>query len=192
MVFTTRVTRASIASSDAIANDDTNWYSLYRISTSSGMVLVSPRMWPDTTDTAPNSPMARALQSSTPYSTPHLILGKVTRKKVCKPDAPSEIAASSSWVPCSCISGISARATNGKVTKVVASAMPGTANSTCTLWLCSHGPQYPCAPNNSTNTRPEITGLTENGRSISEIRNVLPGDSNLVMAQAASTPKTTI
>ncbi len=27
-----------------------------------GMVLVSPRMWPETTDTAPNSPMARALR----------------------------------------------------------------------------------------------------------------------------------
>src|SRR3954449_6711913 len=76
------------------------------------MVLVSPRIWPDTTDTAPNSPMARALHSSTPYNRPHLILGRVTRKKVCKPDAPSEIAASSSCVPCSCIKGISERATN--------------------------------------------------------------------------------
>src|SRR3977135_3350788 len=190
MVFTTRVTRASIASSDAIANDDTNWYSLYRISTSSGMVLVSPRMCPETTDTAPNSPIARALQSSTPYSTPHLMLGSVTRKKVCRPDAPSEIAASSSCVPCSCISGISARATNGNVTKMVASAMPGTANSTWMSCACSHGPQYPCAPNSSTKTRPEITGLTENGRSISEIRNVLPGNSNLVIAQAAVTPNT--
>src|ERR1700704_1782888 len=154
------------------------------------MVLVSPRMCPETTDTAPNSPIARALQSSTPYSTPHLIFGKVTRKKVCKPDAPSEIAASSSSVPCSCISGISARATNGNVTKMVASAMPGTANNTWILWLCSHGPQYPCAPNSSTKTRPEITGLTENGRSISEIRKVLPRKSNLAIAQAATTPNT--
>src|ERR1700709_1046069 len=154
------------------------------------MVLVSPRMCPETTETAPNSPMARALQSSTPYNTPHLILGNVTRKKVCSPDAPSEIAASSSSVPCSCISGISARATNGNVTKVVASAMPGTANSTWILCACIHGPQKPCAPNSSTKTRPEITGLTENGRSISEIRNVLPGNSNLVMAQAAITPNT--
>src|SRR5665647_1744668 len=69
------------------------------------MVLVSPRMCPETTDTAPNSPIARALHSSAPYNTPHLILGKVTRKKVCRPDAPSEIAASSSCVPWSCIRG---------------------------------------------------------------------------------------
>src|SRR4030088_2713020 len=154
------------------------------------MVLVSPRMWPDTTETAPNSPIARALHNSTPYSTPHLIFGKVTRKKVCKPDAPSEIAASSSSVPCSCISGISARATNGNVTKIVASAMPGTANSTWILWACSHGPQKPCAPNSSTKTRPEITGLTENGRSIREISKVLSRKSNFAIAQAAIKPNT--
>ena len=29
------------------------------------------------------------------------------------------------------------------------------------------GPKKPCAPNSNTKTRPEITGLTENGRSIS-------------------------
>src|SRR6195256_239257 len=154
------------------------------------MVWVSPRMWPDTTDTAPNSPIARALQSSTPYSRPHLILGKVTRKKVCKPDAPSEIAASSSCVPCSCIKGISERATNGNVTKMVASAMPGTANKTGMSWAISQGPKKPCAPNNSTKTRPEITGLTENGRSISVIRKVFPVKSNLAIAQAAATPNT--
>src|ERR1700736_4396579 len=73
------------------------------------MVLVSPRICPETTDTAPNSPIARALHNSTPYSTPHLIFGRVTRKKVCSPEAPSEIAASSSCVPCSCLSGLSAR-----------------------------------------------------------------------------------
>ena len=52
-------------------------------------------------------------------------MGSVTRKKICRPPAPSMRAASSSSVPCSCISGISSRATNGKVTKMVASTMPG-------------------------------------------------------------------
>src|SRR3981189_2429375 len=36
--------------------------------------------------------------------------------------------------------------------------------------------------------RPEITGRTENGRSISEIRKVLPRKSNLAIAQAATRP----
>jgi hypothetical protein len=35
-----------------------------------------------------------------------------------------------------------------------------------------------------------MTGLTENGRSISVIRKVLPGKSNFAIAQAAITPNT--
>src|SRR3978361_2192847 len=58
------------------------------------------------------------------------------------------------------------------------------------LCACSHGPQNPWAPNSSTNTSPEITGETENGRSTSEIRKVLPRKSNLAMAQAATKPNT--
>jgi len=54
----------------------------------------------------------------------HLILGKVTRKKVCKPEAPSEIAASSSCVPCSMHQRYQRPGHERKVTKVVASAMP--------------------------------------------------------------------
>ena len=53
------------------------------------------------------------------------MLGSVTRQKVCQPPAPRTMAASSSSVPCSSISGISSRATNGKVTKIVASTIPG-------------------------------------------------------------------
>ena len=45
------------------------------------MVLVNPRIWPETTETAPNSPMARALQIITPYNSPHLTRGSVMRKK---------------------------------------------------------------------------------------------------------------
>jgi len=55
---------------------------------------------------------------------------------------------------------------------------------------CSHEPNQPCAPNTSTNTRPATTGDTENGRSISEISTCLPRNSNLAMAQAATTPNT--
>src|SRR5512145_1962343 len=61
IVFTTSVTRANRVRSEATANAPTALYSLYRISTCNGIVLVSPRIWPDTTETAPNSPIARAL-----------------------------------------------------------------------------------------------------------------------------------
>src|SRR4051794_28586549 len=73
------------------------------------MVLVSPRTWPETTATAPNSPIARALQSSTPDSSAQRMLGRVTRRKVCQTEAPRVAAASSSPRPCSCISGIRVR-----------------------------------------------------------------------------------
>ena len=69
------------------------------------------------------------------------MLGSVTRKKVCQPLAPSVSAASSSSVPCACISGISSRATKGKVTKMVASTMPGTAKMIWMSWAISHGPE---------------------------------------------------
>ena len=47
------------------------------------------------------------------------MFGSVTRQSVCQPVAPSTTAASSSSrLPCACISGISSRAMNGKVTKI--------------------------------------------------------------------------
>ena len=44
----------------------------------SGRVLVCPRMWPDTTLTAPDSPIARALHRITPYSSAHRMFGRKT------------------------------------------------------------------------------------------------------------------
>src|SRR5579862_7524566 len=76
-------------------------------------------MWPETTETAPNSPIARALQSTMPYTRPQRTLGSVTRKKVIQPPAPRVMAASSSSLPSCCISGMSSRATYGKVTNMV-------------------------------------------------------------------------
>ena len=78
------------------------------------------------------------------------MLGSVTRRNVCQPEAPSTSAASSSSRPCACISGISSRATKGKVTKMVASTMPGTAKMILMSCSASQGPNQPCAPNTST------------------------------------------
>ena len=116
----------------------------------SGIVLVSPRMWPETTDTAPNSPMARALQRMTPYTRPQRICGSVTRKNVIQPPAPSVMAASSSSLPSCCMSGISSRATYGKVTNMVARMMPGSAKMMLMSWSCSQAPNQPFRPNSST------------------------------------------
>ena len=78
------------------------------------------------------------------------MLGAVTLQKVRRPEAPIETAASSSSTPCSCISGISSRATKGKVTKMVASAMPGRAKMILMSWSSSHSPIQPWAPKIST------------------------------------------
>src|SRR6266513_2273295 len=80
IVFAMSVTIAKKVRSEATANAPTALYSLYRISTCSGIVLVSPRIWPETPETAPNSPIARALQRITPYSSAHFTFGSVTRR----------------------------------------------------------------------------------------------------------------
>ena len=154
------------------------------------MVLVSPRTCPETTLTAPNSPIARALQRMTPYSNAHLMSGRVTRRNICHPEDPSTFAASSCSWPCACISGISSRATNGTVTKTVARTMPGSAKMMRMSCSRSHSPNQPCRPKTSTKINPAMTGDTENGTSISVSSTSLPRKSNFAIAQAAATPKT--
>jgi hypothetical protein len=78
------------------------------------------------------------------------MLGSVTRQKVCQPLGAERQRRLLVAVPCSCISGISSRATKGKVTKMVASTMPGTAKMISMPRLFSQGPNQPCAPNSST------------------------------------------
>ena len=61
------------------------------------------------------------------------------------------------------------------------------------IWMsaaASTGPNQPCAPNSRTQTRPEITGETENGRSIRVVSRPRPGKSNRPMHQAAAMPQT--
>src|SRR4249919_32779 len=155
----------------------------------SGSVLVSPRMWPETTDTAPNSPMARAPHSSTPYSSAHLMLGRVTRRNTCHAPAPSERAASSSSAPCCSINGISSRATKGKVMNKVASTIAGGANNTCTSCRNRMSANHPSRPNSNTRHRPATTGETAKGKSISASSARLPRNSKRVTAHAVAIPK---
>ena len=82
------------------------------------------------------------------------------------------------------------RATNGKVTSTVARTRPGTAKITCRPARSSIGPNQPLAPNSSTQTRPEITGETENGSSIRVISRLRPRNWKRPMHQAAASPHT--
>ena len=67
--------------------------------------------------TEPNSPSARAKASATPAARPGRRLGKMIRRKIVKPPAPSEAAASSISRSISISSGCTARTTKGRVTK---------------------------------------------------------------------------
>ena len=104
----------------------------------------------------------------------------MTRKNICQPLAPSVSAASSSSLPCACMSGSTSRATKGKVTNVVARTMPGHREDDLACRArASHGPSSPCAPNSSTKISPEMTGETLKGRSMSVMSRLLPAEIEL-------------
>lgn len=81
--LTHKVASASNDSKTAAANAASLLYSLYALSTNNVSVCVLPMILPDMTDTAPNSPMARALVRITPYRSPHRMLGRVTSQNTC-------------------------------------------------------------------------------------------------------------
>ena len=72
--------------------------------------------------------------------------------------------------------------------KIVAMTIPGSAKMILRSWSRSHSPNQPCRPKTSTKISPAITGLTENGRSISVRSRFLPRKSNLAIAHAAAMP----
>ena len=103
------------------------------------------------------------------------MFGSVTRKNVCKPLAPSTRAASSSSRARSPPSPGSSRGRRtGTRRRSSPARCPGTAKMIWMSCSASHGPKQPCRPNSSTNTSPEMTGETANGRSISVISSCLP------------------
>jgi hypothetical protein len=102
-----------------------------------------PIRFPDTTETAPNSPRHRAVVSTTPYVIPQRIAGSVILRKVEIGEAPSVHAASSCSVPISLSTGTTSRTTKGSETKIVASTIAGSAK---TIWMpcaSSQGPNHP-------------------------------------------------
>ena len=95
-------------------------------------------------------------------------------------------------MPDASITAISSRATNGNVTNIVASTMPGTAKMILMSCSNSHGPNQPCLPKSWTKISPATTGDTANGKSMSVVSRRLPRKSNRVIAHAAAMPKTAL
>ena len=119
------------------------------------------------------------------------MFGSVIMRKSCQGRAPRLTAAISSSAPSASMSGISSRATTGKVTKHVAITSPGNAKTILMSCSRSHGPKKPCSPKSSSRKRPTTTGDTVNGRSISAVRNARPGNLKRAIAHAAARPKIT-
>src|SRR6266536_469571 len=130
MVIKSKVAIAINASTTEAAYAPVTSNDSYLSWTSSVSVSVLPLIRPETTLTAPNSPIDRAVVSTTPYAIAQRIAGSVTRLNVAKAPAPS-VAAASSWsVPISRNTGTTSRTTNGSETKMVASTIDGVAKST--------------------------------------------------------------
>src|SRR5213083_1660023 len=88
------------------------------------------------------------------------MLGSVISRNTCQPRAPRLTAATSSSAPIASMSGMSSRATTGKVTKAVARMRPGRANTIFRSCARSHGPKYPCRPKRRSRNSPTTTGDT--------------------------------
>ena len=107
------------------------------------------------------------------------MLGRVTCQKVCQPEAPSVSAASSSARPCAVISGISCARDEREGDEERREHEAGQREDDLDVVRLEPGPNQPCAPNSSTKTRPETTGETEKGRSISVISSRLAAEIEL-------------
>ena len=116
----------------------------------------------------------------------------VTRKNVCRDDAPSVRAASSSEVPSSWSTGATSRTTKGMQMKMVTSTIEGTAKSTWTPCAVNQGSNHPPRPNSRTAISPTTTGDMAIGRSTSALISRLPGKRSRMRTTAMTTPSTLV
>ena len=102
----------------------------------------SPRIWPrHHRNGAELAHRPRIAQNHAVQQPPADVRQRHAPERAASPRRPAIRAASSSSVPCSCISGISSRATNGNVTKMVASTMPGSAKMIWMSWRLQPRPE---------------------------------------------------
>src|SRR5271155_3458247 len=118
--------------------------------------------------------------------------GSVIRQNVCHQLEP-RVAAASSWsVPSSCKTGSTSRTTNGRVTKMLASTMPGRPKMILNPKSFSTKPSSPADPHSTINATPTTTGETANGRSMMACSTPLPRNRLRASISAVGTPKITL
>ena len=117
--------------------------------------------------------------------------GSVIRQNVCHQPEPS-VAAASSWsMPNSCSTGSTSRTTNGRVTKMLASTMPGRPKMILKPRSFSTNPSAPADPHSTINATPTMTGDTANGRSMIACSTPLPRNLLRASTKAVRMPKIT-
>src|SRR5215207_6823026 len=115
--------------------------------------------------------------------------GRVMRRKVCHELAPSVLAACSCSSPISCRTGTTSRTTNGTVTKIVASTIPGSAKMIWNPFALSQSPNHPVSLYTRSSESPMTTGEIANGRSMIALISALPRNSVRTRSSAQPTPK---
>src|SRR5262245_2181917 len=142
-------------------------------------------MFPVSRTREPNSPIARAKASPQPATIAGVRLGRMMLRKILRFGAPSEAAASSISLSSSIRTGWTARTTNGRVTNRRAAT---TAARVYARWI----PTGEFWPYRARSVSPATMVGSAKGRSITELRIRLPGNSSRTSTHAISVPITAL
>jgi len=159
------------------------WY------TASGIDWVTPGKLPAKVMVAPNSPRARAQQSTAPATSEGPTRGKVIRLKVVHCEAPSVEAASSNRPSRERNAPSMVMIKNGIATKVSAMTTPAVVNGN---WIpravYSHCPTNPRRPKAVNKMTPETTGGSSSGTITMARSTRVPGKISRASSQASGVP----
>ncbi len=118
--------------------------------------------------------------------------GSVIRQNVCHHLEP-RVAAASSWsVPISCSTGSTSRMTNGNVTKMLASTIPGRPKMILKPRSRSTNPKAPADPHSTIRATPTTTGETAKGKSMIACSAPLPRNLLRANTNAVGMPNNTL
>src|SRR2546421_3693918 len=157
----------------------------------SGIVCVRPGKLPAKVIVAPNSPSARAQQSTAPATSEGRTSGSVTRQNTVERLAPSVRAASSKRVSIERSPASTVITRNGMATKVSAMMAPAVVKG---RWIpkavASQPPTRPLRPKASSKATPPTTGGSTMGSTVNARKTERPGKASRANVQASGTPST--
>jgi hypothetical protein len=155
------------------------------------MVCVVPGKLPAKVMVAPNSPSARAQQSTAPAAMPGATRGRVTRRNVVHRSAPSVAATSSKRASAARRAPSTLITRNGMATNVSASTTAVVVNGiVMPNASSSHDPTIPFRPSTRNSATPPTTGGSTSGTVTSARSTLRPRTCDRASTQASGTPRT--